>query len=113
MPRIETYQQRTRVQGAPTGVPAEKEGRGLAVLGGTIAGEVADSVDLVARRDAANAASAALADLRVRTTKRVLDAQNGAAPDAAGFTDGVLSGFDEDLAEVIEGASSRVGTTGR
>ena len=101
MPRIEPYRQRTNVTGATEGTGEIVAGRGLAAVGAAI-NDVGDSVALVARRDAANVAAESIADLRVRISKRMLDAQNAAAADAAGFTDGVLSGFDSELSDVLD-----------
>lgn len=95
MATLPVIEQRTRVSGAGDG-PGPQSGHGSQALV-QAAGEFGDALAVVQQRDAVNDTATALANLRQKSTQRLLDAQSTAQPDAVGFTDEVLKGFDSDV----------------
>lgn len=103
MPRIPTYQQETRASAAGLG-PGPAVHPGAALL--TVGAAGLSAIDQVNRRAEATEVAETLANLRLKSAQRFIDAKANAAPDGKDFTPGVLDQFDADLEEAKAGAST-------
>ena len=113
-PEIQGYDPQTTLQDPFRRITPHRDEQAAGAFGGALEGLSGEVIGLQKERDRYNdrtAAANAAADLAVTTVKGVQSAKENAAPDAAGFTDGVLHDFDNTVGEFQKGYADRPGVS--